>query len=90
VAGVNPLSPVSAVGDPVRFLRRARQMLKTAVRESRPVTTGDKRNPLWVFRRHREPCRRCGTTLVAGEVGEEGRQRTTYWCPSCQPLAGGG
>ena len=85
VSGVNPLAPVTAVKDPVRLLRRARQMLRTAVKESRPVTTGDKRNPLWVYRRHREPCRRCGTTLVAGPIGDEGQQRTTYWCPSCQP-----
>ncbi len=85
VHGVCPVGPVSAVRDPERFLARARQMLQAAMRTGRPLTTGDRRNPVWVYRRHRRPCLRCGTTILAGEVGEPPRQRTTYWCPRCQP-----
>jgi endonuclease VIII len=55
------------------------------VEQGRPVTTGDRRAPLWVYRRQRQPCRRCGTTIVAGAVGDPARERTTYWCPRCQP-----
>lgn len=85
VAGVCPVGPVSAVRDPGRFLDRARQMLQSAMRTGRPVTTGDRRNPVWAYRRHRQPCLRCRTPLEAGTVGEPGRERTTYWCPHCQP-----
>jgi len=85
VAGVCPVGPVSAVRDPERFLNRARQMLQSAMRTGRPVTTGDRRNPVWAYRRHRQPCLRCRTPLVSGEVGDPGRERTTYWCPHCQP-----
>ena len=86
VAGVCPLGPVSAVRAPGRFLDRARQMLQSAMRTGRPLTTGDRRNPVWAYRRHRQPCLRCRTPLQAGSVGEPGRERTTYWCPHCQPL----
>jgi endonuclease-8 len=82
--GAHPLGPVSAVRDPGRMLRRARQLLKNGVHYGRP-TTGDRRGAVWVYRRQRQPCERCGTTIVAGEVGGAGRERTTYWCPSCQP-----
>ncbi len=84
--GVHPLTPVGAVPDPARLLRRARLMLQTGVRNGRPVTTGDRREPMWVYRRHGRPCLRCGTVVVAGPVGDAGRERTTYWCPSCQRL----
>ena len=35
-----------------------------------------------VFRRHGEPCARCGTTIRAGGQGDD--NRTTFWCPGCQ------
>ncbi len=60
-------------------------MLQAAMQTGRPVTTGDRRNPVWAYRRHRQPCLRCRTPLEAGSVGEPGRERTTYWCPHCQP-----
>jgi endonuclease-8 len=35
-----------------------------------------------VFRRHGEPCARCGTTILARGQGDD--NRTTFWCPGCQ------
>lgn len=75
--GVRPVAHVRDVKDPVRLLGQARRLLQAGAR------TGQQ--PQQVFRRQRRPCVRCGTTVVAGEVGPPGRQRTTYWCPSCQP-----
>lgn len=83
--GVDPLGPVGSVADPGRLVRRARQLLQAGVRHGRPTTAGDRRGSVWVYRRHRQPCLRCGSTIVAGPVGADGRERTTYWCPSCQP-----
>lgn len=88
--GVSPLSPVGTVRDPERFLSRARQMLQAGVRNRQPLTTGDRREPLWVYGRQRRPCRRCGTTVESGPIGPPGtlarsNSRTTYWCPRCQP-----
>lgn len=85
--GVHPLGPVAAVPDPTRLLRRARQLLQAGVRHGRPTTAGDRRGSVWAYRRQRQPCLRCGTTIDAGQIGADGRERTTYWCPSCQPLS---
>ncbi|GAC1645857.1 MAG: Fpg/Nei family DNA glycosylase [Acidobacteriaceae bacterium] len=50
-------------------------------------TTGrsDPGERLWVYGRRGEPCRKCGTPVEAKKQGEGAR--TTFWCPSCQPLA---
>jgi len=37
----------------------------------------------WVYKRQGQPCRRCGTIVVARRQGEQAR--TAYWCPTCQP-----
>ena len=51
------------------------------------TTTGDlrERERMWVYRRDRSPCRRCGTPIVVETHGPAGRERAAYWCPSCQP-----
>ena len=36
----------------------------------------------WVYQRAGRPCRRCGTRIASGRVGEQAR--TAYWCPRCQ------
>ncbi|MEZ0580112.1 Fpg/Nei family DNA glycosylase [Nocardioides sp. MH1] len=83
--GLHPLAPVSAVKDPARLLKRAHHLLRNGVYYGRPSTAGDRRGTVWVYRRQRQSCLRCGTPVLAGEVGGPGRERTTYWCPSCQP-----
>jgi endonuclease-8 len=52
------------------------------------VTTGAERGrvgPLYVYGRTGRPCRRCGTPISSTRQGRE-LPRTTYWCPTCQPL----
>ena len=51
------------------------------------ATTGDKRRgrSLWVYGKPGERCLRCGTPIAYAELGEPGRERAAYWCPSCQP-----
>ena len=86
-SGVHPRTPVGEVADLTRLVRRAKQMLE--LNKQRPVqsTTGDlrERERMWVYRRDRSPCRRCGTPIRVEMTGPEGRERATYWCPSCQP-----
>lgn len=40
---------------------------------------------LWVYGRKGEPCRRCGTPIQ--RALQQPNARSTYWCPTCQPLA---
>ncbi len=91
-SGVDPATAVGAVPDLRRLLRRARQMLLLNKERAVQSTTGDlrERERMWVFRRDRSPCRRCGTPVAVTQLGPAGRERASYWCPSCQPLLGEG
>jgi endonuclease-8 len=85
--GLHPRRPVGEVPDLLRLVRRAKAMLELNKERAQPATTGDLRRgrQFWVYRRDRERCRRCGTRIRAETEGEPGRERASYWCPSCQP-----
>jgi endonuclease-8 len=87
-SGVDPATPVGAVPDLRRLVRRARQMLMLNKERAVQSTTGDlrERERMWVFRRDKSPCRRCGTPVAVTQLGPPGRERASYWCPSCQPV----
>jgi endonuclease-8 len=84
-SGVHPLTPVGKVADLPRLVRRAQLMLDHNKQRAQQTTTGNLREPMWVYRRDKRPCRRCGTPVVVDTTGAEGRERATYWCPACQP-----
>lgn len=83
--GLHPRTPVAQVPDLHRLVRRASQLLAQNAPRAVQSTTGDLREPLWVYRRDRLPCRRCGTPVRVATQGQPERSRATYWCPSCQP-----
>jgi endonuclease VIII len=77
-AGIDPWRPVREVSDEeaLAIIEAVRpRMLASAA-------TGDQAADLRVFRRHGQPCRRCGTPIVAKRQGDD--NRTTLWCPGCQ------
>lgn len=88
--GMHPATPVGAVPDLARTVRRARQMLELNKERAVQSTTGDlrQRERMYVYRRDRSPCRRCGTTIEVEMRGPAERARASYWCPSCQPVLG--
>lgn len=95
--GVHPRCPVSDVPDLARLVNRAQQLLDFNKTQGSAITTGDRREPLWVYRRDRRPCLRCRAPIVAqsfdtadgpGAKPREQRARAAYWCPRCQPLPG--
>ncbi len=87
LSGVDPLTPVAAVPDLPAMVARARQLLEANKDRPTRITTGDRRpgHRLWVYGR-RGPCLRCRTPVRRADQGPAGQERTTYWCPSCQPL----
>ena len=87
LTGYDPRSPVRVVQDPVRMVRLARQLLTQNRHLPQIATTGDKRRgrSLWVYGKPGERCLRCGTPIAYAELGQPGRLRAAYWCPSCQP-----
>lgn len=88
VTGAHPETPVGAVADLGRVVRRAQQMLELNKGRASQSTTGNlrERERLWVYRRDRSPCRRCHTPIAVAMQGPAGRDRASYWCPSCQPV----
>jgi endonuclease-8 len=90
LCGVDPATPVAAVPDLPRLVRRARQVLDVNKDRAIQSTTGDLRpgERTWVYRRDRAGCRRCGGPVRVEMLGAAGRERAAYWCPACQPLLG--
>lgn len=98
--GLHPWRPVGEVDDVPSLLRRAQRVLEANRLRTAQTTTGDTRRgrQVWVYRREGQACRRCGTPVEAAMQGPRGsgagaerestragRERATYWCPSCQP-----
>lgn len=84
--GVLPTAPIGET-DAAAVVDLARRLL-VANRDRHPrVTTGDTRpgRRSWVYGRTGQPCRRCGTRLLGGELGARvGQERVVTWCPMCQ------
>ena len=87
VVGVHPLLPVGDVPDLPRLVRRAKAALEANKNRVEQTMTGDLRRGQhhWVYRRERQPCRRCGTRILVDMQGPATQERATYWCPTCQP-----
>jgi endonuclease-8 len=85
--GVDPWLPVRDVPDLAALVRQAKRVLEVNKQRTAQTTTGDTRRgrQLWVYRRDRQPCRRCGTPVRVAMQGPDGQERATYWCPHCQP-----
>ena len=83
-AASHPAAPVGDVADLPRLVRRARLMLEANKERAIQSTTGDlrPRERMWVYRRDKSPCRRCGTPIEVAMLGDAGRERATYWCPT--------
>jgi endonuclease-8 len=102
---VDPFARVEQLSDAAlgRLVDRARALLLANREAVARVTTGTAgggvpslANPgaarprttrAWVYGRAGRQCRRCGTIIRALRHGD--LPRTTYWCPRCQPPAGG-
>lgn len=90
--GVLPTRPVSEVPDLPVMIGLAKRVLEANKNRMERTLTGDTRRGRqdWVYGRTGKPCRRCGTTIEDGTLGDPvqpGRgatDRETYWCPRCQ------
>jgi endonuclease-8 len=97
--GVSPFTPVRELTEDQisRLVSTSRKFLQANVIDGKGDgivtytgfrrTTGraDPAARLWVYGRHGEPCRKCGTPIAFRKQGPHAR--VTYWCPRCQPEA---
>lgn len=87
LSGLLPTRPVADVKDIAHVISRGQTMIRANRERTIRTFTGIARNGQneWVFGRAGRPCRRCGTTILRGELGDAPtRMRNTFWCPSCQ------
>jgi endonuclease-8 len=85
--GLIPTRPVRDVSDVGHVIERGRKLLSLNCHRVLRSFTGNTRTgeERWVFDRERRPCRRCGTMIRSGELGDDPlRMRNTFWCPHCQ------
>jgi endonuclease VIII len=88
IGGVAPQTPVEDVPDLARMVERAHQLLDQNRHRAVQSTTGDlsRGRQFWVYGRAGRECRRCRNPIRRTMLGDEGQERTTFWCPSCQPV----
>ncbi len=69
-----------------RLVARAHRLLDQARRNVIQSSTGSYRKgeTSYVHGRSGRPCRRCGTTVRVAMIGEPTRERTMFYCPTCQ------
>ena len=87
LSGLRPTRPVGEVRDVARVIERGRRMLDVNKSRVERSFTGSTRHgeDRWVYRREHARCRRCGTPLREGELGDDPtRERIMFWCPHCQ------
>jgi endonuclease-8 len=83
---VHPLTPLADVDGPTRgalIETAASLLLRNLGRGPRTTIGARQTGALAVYGRARRPCPRCGTPVTSRRTG--GQQRSTYWCPRCQP-----
>jgi endonuclease VIII len=87
LTGVLPSRPVASIPDPERLVRLAHRVILANRDRVERTTTGDlqRGRRTWVHGREHEPCRRCGTIIQRGTLGDsELTERQTFFCPACQ------
>lgn len=85
ICRVRPWQRVDAVDVPAVVATSA-ELLQRNKGQPEQVTTGmqGRDRAHWVHGRHRRPCRRCGTPIQIGYLGEDHQSRVNYYCPTCQ------
>ena len=85
---LHPWTPVADLPEPVvsALVARAHRLLHTGRRSAVQSTTGNTRrgSTHYVHGRSGRPCLACGGTVRVAMVGTAPRERTMFYCPSCQ------
>ncbi|HEX2577473.1 MAG TPA: zinc finger domain-containing protein, partial [Aquihabitans sp.] len=82
---VDPFVPIGKVPVPVRrqLLEAANRLLLHNLGTTRRTTVAGPAGSVAVYGKARRPCPRCGTPIRMVHHGLQ--NRSTYWCPRCQP-----
>jgi endonuclease-8 len=90
LAGINPATPANAIPPAkieelwaisVDLLERGVATGKIVTLARAPLERSEETDRVYVYKRDRFPCRRCGGPISRGEMAN----RNIWWCPACQP-----
>ena len=86
LTGLDPWTLVADVAHLDKIVSLSQRLLVANRDRWEQITTGNRRpgEQTWVYGRAGRPCRRCGTPIRRADQGPTGRERVTFWCPSCQ------
>lgn len=86
---LNPRTPAVALSsaETAALLERVHRLLDANRHHAYQSTTGLQRHgqTTYVHGRSGLPCRRCGQMIRATSIGDPPRERTFFYCPTCQP-----
>ncbi|MGJ3508766.1 DNA-formamidopyrimidine glycosylase family protein [Enemella sp. A6] len=87
---LDPWTPAADLSEAqlLSLVNRAQRFLQASCAHAIPSSTGDLRpgRNTYVHGRHRNTCRRCGTPIRVEMAGPPTRERTIFYCPSCQSV----
>jgi endonuclease VIII len=89
VERISPWASISQIADLERLVATAQRLMRANRDHPEQSTTGllGRGREHWVYQRAGTACRRCRTPIRQALQGEPLYQRTTFWCPTCQPAA---
>ena len=87
ITGVHPWTSVGDASNLAAVISTAHRLLRANRDHPAQSTTGLTRRGQehWVYERAGQPCQRCKAPIAQAMQGEPARERSTYWCPRCQP-----
>lgn len=85
---VNPWHPVGELDaeQVAAVVRRAHRLLRGTLKFRGSVSTGNWREPLYIYGKPGRACPRCATAITRATIGRAPQQRELYYCPRCQPM----
>ena len=85
---VSPWLPVGELGEDglAALVARAHRLLRGTLAHRRSVSTGNWRQPLYIYGLPGRGCPRCATPITRAAIGQAPQQRDLYFCPRCQPM----
>ena len=85
---LGPWTPAIELDEPVvaALVGRVQRLMAQAVSHPMQTSTGVRRKGenTYVHGRSGRPCRRCGGTVRVAPIGTPTRERTMFYCPTCQ------
>lgn len=84
---VNPWTPTGALDDAAlaRVVARAHRLLNGTLKFKGSVSTGNWRDPLYIYGKPGRPCPRCAAPIRKASIGKAPTQRELYYCAVCAP-----